>query len=117
MFKEAIAEFQTAIRQSDGSPIYVAAIGHAYATEGRKSEALKVLDQLKELSKRRYVSAYWIAQIYAALGEKEQAFEWLRKAYEERSVWMVYLKVDPGLDPLRSDPRFQELVRRMNFPP
>jgi tetratricopeptide (TPR) repeat protein len=117
MYKEAIAEFQTAISLSDGSPIYVAAVGHAYATEGRKSEALKVLDQLKELSKRRYVSAYWIAQIYAALGEKEQAFEWLRKAYEERSVWMVYLKVDPGLDPLRSDPRFQELVRRMNFPP
>jgi hypothetical protein len=69
-----------------------------------------------ELSKRQYVSSYEMARIYAGLGEHDQVFTWLDRAYEERASWMAYLQVDPTLDPLRSDPRFQVLLRRMNFP-
>jgi hypothetical protein len=76
-----------------------------------------VLEQLKELSKRAYVPAYAMVDIYTGLGEKEEAFTWLEKAYEQHCSWLVWLKVDPELDPLRSDPRFQHLLRRMNFPP
>jgi len=72
---------------------------------------------LRELSKRRYVSAYGIAQIYTALGDFDHAWAWLEKAFEERSFQLIWLKVDPTIDALRSDPRFQDLLRRMNFPP
>ena len=64
-----------------------------------------------------YVPVYRIAAVYVVLGDKEQAFEWLDKAYQDDSAWLVWLKVDPVMDPLRSDPRFQKLLRRMNFPP
>jgi hypothetical protein len=76
----------------------------------------QALDELKALSNRRYVSPYSIALIYAGLGEKDQAFAWLEKAYEDRSSLMVYLKVEPMLDSLRSDTRFAELVRRIGLP-
>ena len=92
----------------------VAALGHTYAVAGKRSEARKILEELKEGSKRENVSPYYIAGMHAGLGEKEQAFEWLEKAYEEREIGLV--KVDPRLDPLRSDPRFQDFLRRMNFP-
>jgi len=72
---------------------------------------------LNEVSKQFYVSPYNVALIYAGLGEKDQALAWLERAFAERSTWMPYLKVDPWLDNLRSDPRFQGLLRRMNFPP
>jgi hypothetical protein len=63
------------------------------------------------------VGAYNIATIYASLGKKDQAFDWLEKSYEDRTFWLAGLKVDPEMDTLRSDPRFKELLRRMNFPP
>ncbi len=87
-----------------------------FAASGRKREAHLVLNQLKSLSTQTYVSPYAIALIYVGLGEEEQALEWLEKAYEDRSFLMIYLKVDPKLDPLRGAPRFQDLLRRMNFP-
>ena len=83
---------------------------------GKRGEALKILDELKQLSKRRYVAAYSVAAVYAGLGEKEQAFAWLEKAAEERSAMLPFVRVRPWFDPLRSDPRFQDLLRRMNFP-
>jgi len=83
---------------------------------GNSKEALRVLGELKEMSQRRYVSAYSVATIYAALGEKEQAFQWLQKANDERNTEIVFLKVDPRLDPLRNDPRFEELVKRAGIP-
>jgi hypothetical protein len=76
-----------------------------------------VLDELNEVSKQIYVSPYNIALIYAGLGEMDKALAWLERAFAERSTWMLYLKVDPWLDSLRSEPRFQDLLRRMNFPP
>ena len=90
--------------------------GLDYALAGQRGEALKILDQLQELSNRTYVSSEDIARIYMGLGEEDLAFEWLDKAYDEHAGTMVYLKVAAYFDPLRSDPRFQELLRRMNFP-
>jgi hypothetical protein len=93
------------------------ALGYCYAIRQRKEYALKVLGQLEEISKQPYVSPYWPAVICGALGEKDEAFRLLEAAYRERSVWMVYVKVAPFFDPLRSDPRFPDLLGRMNFPP
>jgi tetratricopeptide (TPR) repeat protein len=112
----AIAEFQKA-RQLDDSPEILAYLGRTYALAGRRREAEKVIAELQEISKKRYVSPYDIAIIYAGLGQKDQALEWLRKAYESRAEGMCNLKTDPRLNDLRSDPRFQELLRLMNFPP
>lgn len=74
-----------------------------------------MIGELMEQSKRSYVSPYGIAMIYVGLGDKVQAFTWLQKAHEERTWDLVYLKVDPKLDSLRTDPRFAELLRRLGF--
>ena len=117
MFEESIAEFQKAITLSGGKTRFKAFLGNAYAASQRRGEALKLLHELQEFPTQRYVSSYDIATIYIGLGEKERAFEWLGKAYEERSCFLLWLKVDPIFDTLRSDPRFQDLLRRMNIPP
>jgi DNA-binding SARP family transcriptional activator len=117
MYEEAIEEFLKAITLSGGSAQALVLLGHTYAVSGRRGEALKVLDELSELSKRRYVSSYRVAAIHLGLGEKERAFEWLERAVEERDSWLAWLKVDPVLDDLRSDPRFSDLVRRVGLPP
>ena len=83
---------------------------------GNKVEAQKVLVELKDLSQRRYVSPYGIAMIYVGLGDKEQAFQWLERANDERNTELTLLKVDPRLNPLRDDPRFKDLLKRMNMP-
>jgi len=113
-FVEAIAEFQRATTLSPNITLYKAGLGHAYARAGKSAEARKLLDELKEQSKRRYVSWWDIAAIYAGLGEKDQAFAFLEKAYEQRVV--MWWNGGPLLDPLRSDPRFQDLQRRMGLP-
>ncbi len=113
MYQEAIAEYQRAIELSGDNTKTSVVLGYAYAVSGRRAEAQKELDQLKEQSN----SPYDIAMIYTALGDKEQAFEWLEKAYEDRSGGLVFLKVDPGLDSLRSDPRFADLLRRVGLTP
>ena len=74
------------------------------------------MDKLKELSKHRYVSPYNIAIVYAGLNDKDQAFEWLEKAYDARSSWMTWLKVEPKFDSLRSDAHFTDLMRRVGLP-
>ncbi len=107
---EAIAELQKAKLLAD-TPETMAALGHVYAMSSRRAEAIKLLDELKELSKRRYVSPYFIATVHAGLGEKTEALAQLESAYQERSFGLVYLKSDPILDALRSDARFTELLR------
>jgi DNA-binding winged helix-turn-helix (wHTH) protein/TolB-like protein/Tfp pilus assembly protein PilF len=102
---------------SGGNPVYLASLGHAYAVLGNVPEAHKVLGELDELSKRRYVSPYEKAVVHVGLGETEQALEWLEKAYGERSGWLIYLQVEPRLDRLRSDRRFGDLVRRVGLAP
>ena len=91
-------------------------LGELYAAAGYRAEAQKILEQLKELSKKQYVTPYVVARIHLTLGEIDEAFHWLEVAYQQRAEWMVVLKVDPCLDNLRSEPRFQNLMRRMNFP-
>ncbi len=117
MFEEAITEFQKAIAITGGKPEHIAALGHAYAASGKRHEAEKLLDELKELSKQKYIPSYALAVIHVGLGEKEQAFAWLEKAYEEHDPFLViFVRPDPAFDPLRADPRFQSLLRRMKFP-
>lgn len=116
-FEAAVAEFQKGISLSNGSATYVAALGCAFAVAQERVKAEEVLAQLRELSTGTYVSPYFIAAIYAGLDDKEQAFDWLERAYWERSSWLLYLLAEPRLDGLRSDPRFQDLLHRMNFPP
>ncbi len=114
-YEEAIAEFKKAIPLSKGNPEATAALGHAYAISGQKGEAQRVLEELKEYSKHQYVSPDNQALIYAGLGEKNEAFEQLQKAYDERAGQLIYLNVDPRFDTLRSDPRFQDLKRQVGL--
>ena len=87
--------------------------GYVYAVSGDTPSALRVLEQLINSRGRMYVSAFEIALIYVALGRKDEALQWLEKAYTERSDLLIYLNVDPRLDGIRSDPRFVELARRV----
>jgi len=114
-FPEAIAALEKA-RVLDNNPSVSGYLGFAYAEAGKKTEAQRVLDELKELSKKQYVPAYSIAIIYAGLNDKDQAFEWLNKAYADRSFYIALLNSEPTLDNLRPDPRFKELLRRANLP-
>jgi TolB-like protein/DNA-binding winged helix-turn-helix (wHTH) protein/Tfp pilus assembly protein PilF len=111
MYQEAITEFKKA--QDD--PRVWGHLGNAYARAGNKAEAQKLLNKLIESSKQK-LGTWEVALVYAGLGEKDRAFEWLERAYHVRDKGMLWLKVDPPLDPLRSDPRFEDLLRRMNFP-
>ena len=116
-YPEAIAAFKSAIDLFPGGSTQAQAeLGHAYAVSGKKEQALKMIAELQELAKSKYVSPYQIATIYAGLGDKDQAFAWLEKAYQERSDWLVNLNRDQRLDTLHSDPRFADLVRRMGLP-
>jgi TolB-like protein/Flp pilus assembly protein TadD len=112
MYTEAIEEFQKALAISGGSSDTLASLAHTYALSGKRAEALKVVKELGELSSRKYVSPYHVAIIHAALGDRDNAFALLNQAYEEQAEWMIYLGVDPRLDPLRGDPGFSELLRR-----
>ncbi len=110
---EAITELQKAVQLSAGSPTCIANLARAYAASGKRSEASKLLNDLKKRSNSTYSHAPEIAMIYAALGDKDQAMLWVEKGYEERFNPGVLLR--PGFDPLRSEPRFQELVRRIGL--
>jgi TolB-like protein/DNA-binding winged helix-turn-helix (wHTH) protein/Tfp pilus assembly protein PilF len=112
----AIAELSRAAAISNQSPPMLGALGQAYAAAGRTAEAQKVLAQLLEQSKSTYVSPFYIALVYTGLGDKPKAVASLEKAYADRSNAIVFLKVDPQLDSLRSDPRFQSLQRRLALP-
>lgn len=112
---QAIRELEAAAALEPDNPQYLAALGYGYAVAGRRSEATNVLGQIYELSARHYVAPYAIATIYAGLGDREQAFLWLEKSYEERSPLLTFLRVEPVLDSLRSDPRFKTLVRRVGL--
>jgi len=116
-YAEAIAMFEEQIRLSGRNSTLMAALAHAYAVSGNREAAQKIIAELQELAKSKYVSSVEIAPIYAGLGEKDQAFAWLEKAYEERSPDLVNLKVEPRFNNLRSDPRFTDLARRIGLVP
>ena len=111
----AIEEFKKAISLSGGSPLMRASLGRAYAKSQKKHEANEMLNELNELSKQQYVSAYEVATIYVALGNNEEAFQLLEQAYGEHSFHLVYLNVSPQFKPVRSDWRFQDLVQRIGL--
>ena len=115
MYEEATTEFEKAARLFGSDPWGGLAL--VYARTGKRDEALKILGRMREQSNRGEFSPVRTACLYLAVGEKQRALDWLEKAYEERDPYMAFLNVRPGLDPLRSDPRFQDLLRRMNFPP
>jgi TolB-like protein/Flp pilus assembly protein TadD len=116
MYKQAIDELADGVRLSGGAALFSFALCYVYSVAGKLDEAHKILQELLDLSEHGYVMPYWIATIYGGLGNKEEAFRWLERAYHDRSAWIAFLKVQPWFDNLRSDPRFQDLVRRMNFP-
>ncbi len=115
-FDLAIAEAEAARRLEPNDPSPVTLYGYACARAGRRAEALRALEDLRALSEKRFVSALMVAPIHVGLGDKDRAFECLEKAYEERSGRLVYLGVERAFDPLRSDPRFQDLLRRLRLP-
>jgi hypothetical protein len=117
MYREGLPELEKYAALSGRSPLALSYLGYALARSGERSQALRVLDELRTLSKQRYVYPLSFARVCVGLGEKDQAFSWLEKGYEERSTAFYLLKVDPMWDPLRSDPRFQDLLRRIGLQP
>ncbi len=117
MFAEAIAEFRQALSASGDDPRFVSALGRAYAISGQRKMAEDSLVRLQEQSKQRYVPPIDIAIVYAGLKDMDQTFKYLEMASEDRSVFLVWLKVSPHWDGIRDDPRYQDLLRRMHLTP
>ena len=112
----AITEGEKAVNLSGGSPLMRAALAHSYGKAGRTKDALQILDDLTKLAKQKYVAPHFFAGIHIGLGENDRAVGYLEKSYEEHSHWLIYLHLDPSMDDLRDDPRFQNLLRRVGLP-
>src|SRR5579863_4294099 len=115
-FDLAIPELRKAAELSHGTPLMISALANAYARSGNKAEAERLLADLISESKRQYVSPYYLAVVYVGLGKPEEAIDCLEKAFADRSNGLVFLKVEPELDDLRSNPRFVALQQKLNFP-
>jgi len=116
MYPEAVAECQRAVSLAS-EQFVLASCGDVYGLAGRRQDALALLDRLKKMSGQRYVDPYNVAWLYDGLGDNNRTMEWLERAYRERSASLYGLKIEIWSDRLRTDPRFQDLLRRMNFPP
>ncbi len=114
-YEKATTEGEKAVNLSGGSPLMRAALAHTYGVAGRTKEASEMLEDLTELATHRYVAPYFFAGIHIGLGEKDRAIDCLEKAYEEHSHWLIYLHLDPSMDGLRENPRFQNLLRRVGL--
>jgi eukaryotic-like serine/threonine-protein kinase len=112
----AISHGEKSVNRSGGSPLMRAALAHTYGAAGRTKEALQMLDELTTLARQKYVAPHFFAGIHIGLGENDRAIEYLEKSYEEHSHWLIYLHIDPSMDTLRDDPRFQDLLRRVGLP-
>jgi tetratricopeptide (TPR) repeat protein len=112
----AIAEGEKSVKLSGGSPLMRATLAHTFASAGRTTEALQLLDELTTLAKQKYVPPYFIAGIHVGLGDNDRAIEYLEKSWEEHSHWLLYLHMGPGMEALQDDPRFQDLLRRIGLP-
>jgi TolB-like protein/Flp pilus assembly protein TadD len=116
-FTEAIAEMEKARELSDDTLLMIASLGHAYGRAGRRRDAEKILAELTRAAGERYVNAYDIAAVYAGLRDKERTLDWLDKAYQEHSAWLVYVNADRRFEWLRPEPRFGDLLRRIHLAP
>jgi TolB-like protein/Tfp pilus assembly protein PilF len=116
LYPRGIAELQEANKLSGDAPAYVAQLCTLHAYAGEVDSAVRILEQLQELSQQRYVMPYYLAMIYTALNRRDEAFYMLERAYRERAAWAAFTKTDPRLDGLHSDARFDDLLRRMKFP-
>jgi serine/threonine protein kinase/TolB-like protein len=116
MLSEALKESQKAVSLG-GDPIFLSGLTRVYTAMGNKAEAMRTLDKMLALSKQQYVDPYHIASGYAAIGDKEKAFEWLEKAFEQRGLDLLLVRIDPSYDKMRSDPRYKQLLMRINLPP
>jgi len=112
----AISAGEKAVNLSGGSPLMRAALAQTFATAGTAQEAIQILDDLQKLAKERYVASHFFAGIYVGLGEHDRALEYLEKPYAEHCQWLIYLHIDPSMDDLRNDPRFRDLLRRVDLP-
>ena len=112
---EGIKELEKAT-QLEPTPHLKGTLAFYYAKANRRDDARRLLEELKQQSKVRYVASYWIGMIYVGLNDNDEAFRWFEKAYQERSWWLMFIKMDPMLDGVRSDPRFVDLMRRIGFP-
>jgi len=115
MYAKAVSILEKALNSDANNLLLVAALGHTYAVSGNKTKALGVLKELKELRRKRYVPAIYLAAIQAGFPDKDQAFSWLEKSYQERSDGMTYLKIERLFDSLHDDPRFADLMKRVGF--
>lgn len=115
-FDAALAETAVAEGKARDWPVLVAARGFTYAMAGRAEEAQAVLREMDALAKQRFVTAYGIALVHAGLWHKDEAFSWLDRAFEERSHWLVWLRLDPRWTSLRDDPRFAKLIEKIKYP-
>jgi len=112
----AIAEGEKGVRFSGGSPLMRAALAQSYGKAGRREEAMQILDDLTSLAKSKYVAPHFFAGIHIGLGENDRALDYLEKSYEDHSHWLIYLHIDPVMDDLRNEPRFQDLLKRVGLP-
>ena len=115
MYPEAVAQFQKMLELEKDNSSALSGLGYSYALWGKQDEAQKIIKQLEEMSMRQYVSSD-IASVYAGLGDKDRAFAWLEKMYLQREATITNLKIHPPFETLRSDPRFQDLLRRVGLP-
>lgn len=115
MYPEALQAFQRILAFVPDDPVLLALIAHDYAVSGRKTEARAIIARLQQMSATRYVPSLYIALIYTGLNEKNEAFRWLNKAFDEHCEYLVYLPTEPLADPLRNDPRFAQLLRRLGL--
>jgi tetratricopeptide (TPR) repeat protein len=116
-YQEATAEFERAVELSGRASFLVAALGYCYAATGRQPEALRILKELEENYARRTALGQSLAQVYAGLGKKDQAFSWLEKGFEHRGGGLPMITTNYSYDNLRSDPRYSNHVRRMGLEP
>ena len=115
-YEEAIVEGEKAVELSGGSPLMQAALAQTYGTAGMTKEALEILDRLTSRAAQENVAPYFLAGIHVGTMDNDRALEWLGKAYEENSHWLLYLHIDPSMDTLRGDPRFDKLIERVGLP-
>jgi tetratricopeptide (TPR) repeat protein len=116
MHEEAVAQAQKSVELAGDGQLYLTGLGAAYAAAGKIDEAQKVIERLREMSATRYVSPYCLALVYCELNERERALALLEEALAIGDAWVTWLAVDPQLDSLRSEPRYQELMRKTNNP-